>query len=384
MRFIHTSDWHLGRSLHGADLIEHQAAFLDWLLDAAAGLAVDAVLVAGDVYDRAVPSLDAVRLLDRALAGFARSDIPVVIISGNHDSAVRLGFGSGLSEAAGIHLRTAVRDLARPVLIPDEHGQVAVYGIPYLLPDAAMEELGAQRSHESVLAAAAGRVLADAAERGADRTVVVAHAFVTGGAASDSERDLRVGGIGDVPAAVFGGVSYAALGHLHGPQQLTETARYCGSPLAFSFSERKHTKAVTVVTIGQSGTVSAEQLPVPVPRPLRELRGRLDELLARADGDLAGAWLKVVLTDPVRPVAPMERLRERWPHTLVLDFQPDGGLADADADLRRLAGTTDPVEICELFVEYTGNAPPEPAERAVLRDVVELVQQAEQPAGADA
>lgn len=381
MRFIHTSDWHLGRSLHGADLIEHQAAFLDWLLAAATELAADAVVVAGDVYDRAVPSLEAVRLLDRCLAGFSRSGIPVVMISGNHDSAIRLGFGSGLSEQAGIHLRTTVGDIARPVLIPDRDGPVAIYGIPYLLPDAVMEELGARRSHESVLTAAMGRALGDAAARGADRTVVVAHAFAAGGAGCESERDLRVGGIGEVPAAVFGGASYAALGHLHGPQRLSDTIRYSGSPLAFSFSERNQAKAVSVVEIGGSGSVSAEQIPVPVPRPLREVRGRLEDLLAASGAgydDLAGAWLKVVLTDPVRPVAPMERLRERWPHTLVLDFQPDGGLADADTDLRRLAGITDPVRICELFVEYTGNAPPDAAERVVLRDVVELAQHAEQ------
>lgn len=381
MRFIHTSDWHLGRSLHGADLTDHQAGFLGWLLETATGLEVDAVVVAGDVYDRAVPSLEAVRMLDRALAGFASAGLPVVLISGNHDSAIRLGFGSDLSEQAGVHLRTSVRDLNRPVLIPDPAGQVAIYGIPYLLPDAVMGELGARRSHESVLSAAMSRVLADAAARGASRTVVAAHAFVTGGAASESERDLRVGGIGDVPAAIFRGASYAALGHLHGPQRLTDTAGYSGSPLAFSFSERDQAKAVTLVTIDGSGAAAAEQIPVPVPRPLREIRGRLDDLLAGTGPELeglAGAWLKVVLTDPVRPVAPMERLRQRWPHTLVLDFSPDGGIADADADLRRLAGTSDPVEICELFVEYTGNAPPDAAERAVLREAVEAALHGEQ------
>ena len=258
MRFIHTSDWHLGRSLHGADLTEHQASFLDWLLEASTGLAADAIVVSGDIYDRAVPSLDAVRLLDQALAGFARAGIPVVLISGNHDSAVRLGFGSGLSEQAGVHLRTAVRDLSRPVLIPDAAGHgghagpVAIYGIPYLLPDAVMNDLGAERSHESVLSAAMSRVLADASARGVSRTVVAAHAFVTGGEASDSERDLRVGGIGDVPAGVFAGASYVALGHLHGPQRINDAVHYSGSPLHLSFSEKFQQKSVTAVTIGES------------------------------------------------------------------------------------------------------------------------------------
>src|ERR1700733_4297702 len=133
MRLLHTSDWHLGRALHGESLLAPQAGFLDWLLTEAVSQQVDAVVVAGDVYDRAVPPVDAVRLLDRTLTAFARAGVPMLLISGNHDSAVRLGFGSGLSEAAGIHLRTSPADLSRPVLVRDEHGQGALYGLPYLL-----------------------------------------------------------------------------------------------------------------------------------------------------------------------------------------------------------------------------------------------------------
>src|SRR5215469_7371209 len=178
MRLLHTSDWHLGRTLYGVDLLPHQSAFLDWLLDQAIRHEVHAVVVAGDVYDRAVPPIDAVAVLDRALRGFAAAGIPVLLTSGNHDSAVRLGFGSRLSELAGVHLRTDIADIARPVVVADEHGQVAMYGIPYLLPDAVMAELNAERSHASVLAAATALIRADAAKRGIDRTVVVAHAFV--------------------------------------------------------------------------------------------------------------------------------------------------------------------------------------------------------------
>ncbi len=220
MRLIHTSDWHLGRTLHGENLLPYQESFLRWLLDEAVRQRAGAVVVAGDVYDRAVPPLDAVRLLDAALLRFAQARIPVILISGNHDSAVRLGFGAGLSEAAGIHLRTSVADLARPVLLADEHGPVAIYGVPYLLPDAVMADLGVQsRTHEAVLAEAARLIRADAAARGAARTVVAAHAFVTGGQPAESERDIRVGGVADVPAAVFAGFSYVALGHLHGAQR---------------------------------------------------------------------------------------------------------------------------------------------------------------------
>jgi DNA repair protein SbcD/Mre11 len=382
MRLIHTSDWHLGRTLHGADLLPHQADFLRWLLDQAVSRQVDAVVVAGDIYDRAVPPADAVALLDRTLLAFAQARIPIVLTSGNHDSAVRLGFGAGLSEAAGVHLRTRVADLARPVIVADSGGDVGIYGIPYLLPDAVMTELAAQRSHAAVLAAAASRIRADATARGLTRTVVLAHALVTGGQVCDSERDLRVGGVGDAPVSALGGFTYLALGHLHGRQAVSAgdgAAGYSGSPLAFSFSEKNHVKSVTLADIGADGRVATEYLPVPVPRPLREVRGRLDDLLARADGDLAGlasAWVKAVLTDQVRPAAPMERLRERWPHTLVLDFAPEGGLTGPEADLRRLAQTTDPAEVCGLFVEYAGGAPPDDAQRAVLRDAVEAAQQA--------
>ncbi len=385
MRLIHTSDWHLGRTLHGENLLPHQDSFLRWLLDEAVRQRAGAVVVAGDVYDRAVPPLDAVRLLDATLLRFARARIPVILISGNHDSAVRLGFGAGLSEAAGIHLRTSVTDLARPVLLADEDGPVAIYGIPYLLPDAVMTDLGVRaRTHEAVLAEAARLIRADAATRGVARTVVAAHAFVTGGQPAESERDIRVGGVADVPAAVFAGFSYVALGHLHGaqragPPRSGTVIRYSGSPLAFSFGEKDHVKSVTLAEIDAGGRVSTTALPAPVPRPLREARGRLDDLLARADSDLAdlaGAWVKVVLTDTVRPPVPMERLREKWPHTLILDFAPEGQLTSSDADLQRLASVSDPVEICCLFVDFTSGGPAEEAHRAVLRAAVETAQHA--------
>ena len=292
-----------------------------------------------------------------------------MLTSGNHDSAVRLGFGSELSEAAGIHLRTRPSPTsAARVLVRDAHGEVGIYGIPYLLPDAVMTELGAERSHASVLAA---RQRADPRRR--QRPRLAAHRRGRARVRHrrpgrrESERDIRVGGIGDTPASVFAGCSAtwrwaictassgSARRRHHGPAT-------AGSPLAFSFSERHHTKSVTLAEIDGAGQVATRLLPAPVPRPLREVRGRLDDLLARADADLAelpGAWVKAVLTDQARPAAPMERLRERWPHTLVLDFAPEGGLTGPDADLARLAEAADPVEICGLFVEYVAGAPPD-------------------------
>lgn len=232
MRLLHTSDWHLGRSFHRVGLLDAQAAFLDHLVATVHEHRVDAVLVAGDVYDRAVPPLPAVELFDTALHRLAEAGVPTVMISGNHDSARRLGVGAGLIERAGIHLRTDPAGIGTPVVLGDAHGDIALYGLPYLEPALVREQLGAAKAgHEAVLAAAMDRVRADLAGRPAGtRSVVLAHAFVAGGAASDSERDITVGGVAAVPTGIFDGVDYVALGHLHGSQTLTPRVRYSGSP----------------------------------------------------------------------------------------------------------------------------------------------------------
>jgi len=376
MRLLHTSDWHLGRTLHGEPLLDYQRAFVQWLVATAVDRGVDAVLVAGDVYDRAVPTTDAVAVLDEALVGLHRARVPVLLTSGNHDSAIRLGFGSELHRAAGVHVRTRVAELDEPVLVHDAAGPVALYGLPYLLPDAVMAELGTERSHAAVLHAAVARIRADAARRGVDRTVVVAHAFVTGGAACESERDIRVGGIGDAPRSVFDGVSYAALGHLHGAQRLGAHVAYSGSPLAFSFSERHQVKSVSVVELDGAGHVDIELVDTPHARPLQQVHGKLDDLLERAGGDLRGladAWVKVILTDANRVPAAMDRLRQVWPHTLVLEYQPEGGLVDAATDLARVTGATDPIEICAAFVEWVDSTRPDATQRDALHAVLEAV-----------
>ncbi|WP_329390734.1 exonuclease SbcCD subunit D [Streptomyces sp. NBC_01716] len=377
MRFLHTSDWHLGRSFHRVSLLDAQAAFLDHLVATALTREVDAVLVAGDVYDRAVPPLSAVELFDRALHRLAEARVPTVMISGNHDSARRLGVGAGLIDHAGIHLRTDPARCATPVVLPDAHGDVAFYGLPYLEPALVREEFKAAKAgHEAVLAAALDRVRADLAARPqGTRSVVLAHAFVAGGAASDSERDITVGGVSAVPAGTFDGVDYVALGHLHGSQTLTERVRYCGSPLAYSFSETDHRKTMWLVDLGPAGEIDAERIDCPVPRPLARLRGSLaglldDPALTRHEQ----AWIEATLTDPVRPAEPMARLVERFPHTLSLVFDPDRGDKDVVASYaRRLEGRSDQ-EIAEDFVAHVrGGAGPDDRERTVLRGAFDHV-----------
>ncbi|ELP65188.1 exonuclease SbcCD subunit D [Streptomyces turgidiscabies] len=376
MRLLHTSDWHLGRSFHRVNMLGAQAEFIGHLVSVAREREVDAVVVSGDVYDRAVPPLAAVELFDDALHRLADLGVPTVMISGNHDSARRLGVGAGLIDRAGIHLRTAPSAAGTPVVLRDTFGDVAFYGLPYLEPALVKDEFGVEKAgHESVLAAAMDRVRADLATRAeGTRSVVLAHAFVTGGEASDSERDITVGGVAAVPSGVFDGVDYVALGHLHGCQTITGRVRYSGSPLPYSFSEADHRKSMWLIDLAGDGSLTAERLDCPVPRPLARIRGALEELLA--DPDLArheDAWVEATLTDAVRPADPMARLMERFPHTLSLTFDPERSPGDPDVTYaRRLAGRDDQ-EIAEDFVLHVRGAGTDEHERGVLREAFDAV-----------
>jgi exonuclease SbcD len=245
------------------------------------------------------------------------------------------------------------------VLLSDEHGEVAVYGLPYLEPEAVRTQLPPDpggsaevpRGHAGVLGRAMACVRDDLSRRSA-RSVVLAHAWVTGGALSESERDIRVGGVGDVGASLFDGIDYTALGHLHGAQVLRPGLRYSGSPLAFSFSEAAHAKGSWLVELDAAGLGRVERVPAPVPRRLSTLTGLLADLLV--DPALEAQqddWLSVVLTDPVRPEDPMARLRTRYPHVLVLDWQPEGAVADERTYGARVAGRDD-LDVVAEFVRH--------------------------------
>ncbi|WP_433472980.1 exonuclease SbcCD subunit D [Spirillospora sp. CA-142024] len=372
MRFLHTSDWHLGRSFHREDLLAAQAAFVDHLVETVTAERVDCVLVSGDVYDRALPGVDAVRLCDEALARLA-ARTRVVVIAGNHDSARRLGFGSALMDAAGVHVRTDFAAVGEPVIV----GDAAVYGIPYLEPELVRHpwELD-ERSHAAALTEAMRRVREDAAAR-AERSVVLAHAFVTGGESSESERDISVGGSSQVSASVFEGVDYAALGHLHGAWRITDRVRYSGSPLAYSFSEEKHVKGSWLIDLREDG-VASEFVEAPVPRRLARLKGRLDDLLGDpAHEALEDRWLQVTLTDARRPSAAMERLRRRFPHTLVLGFEPAGGGTDGARTWSGRVRERSALEIAGDFVAEVTDGPATGAERALLHEAFEACRRKE-------
>jgi exonuclease SbcD len=368
MRLLHTSDWHIGRSLHGTDLLAEQEAVLGHLAEVVAAESVDVVVVAGDVYDRAVPSADATGVLDRVLMRLRNAGAVVVLTPGNHDSARRLAFGAGLMARSGVHVRAVPQALDEPVLVADEHGDVAVYGIPYLEPEVARHELGLPeaRGHEAVLTAAMDRVRADLFLRPGVRSVVLAHAFVGGGLPSDSERDICVGGVDLVPAAVFDGVDYVALGHLHRPQTLSHRIRYSGSPLAYSFGEAGQDKQAWLVDLDAGGLAGVRAVPLPAPRQLTVLHGELPELLA--DPALTAVeehFVSARLSDPVRPVDPMRQLQRRFPHCVHLEWAGSGAVSDGRSYTERLSGRSD-LEVAAEFVAHVRALPATPAEHELL------------------
>ncbi|MEO6999458.1 MAG: exonuclease SbcCD subunit D [Terracoccus sp.] len=366
MRLLHTSDWHLGRTLHGVNLHEAQSVVLERIAglveNPPGGVPIDAVLVAGDVYDRGVPPVESVQLFEWTLSRLAQTTT-VVITSGNHDSAIRLGYGAGLFRDR-IRMITDPALLDLPVLLEGSDGvQVAIYGIPYLDPDharAALAPGGAgellPRSHQAVVAAACDRIRVDLARREGVRSVVMAHAFVAGAEPSDSERSIMVGGVDRVAGTVFRGIDYAALGHLHGPQAPAaadgSVVRYSGSPLRYSFSEQNHQKVVLLVDVPASGPVEVWPVEIEQPRPMATLSGRLDEMLTDAALSVhEQSWVRVTVTDRVRPDSLMDRLKSRFPYVLQVFHEPEGAVD------RGRSGTTavserDPRELGADFIAH--------------------------------
>ncbi|MGL3805987.1 exonuclease SbcCD subunit D [Paeniglutamicibacter sp. R2-26] len=381
MRILHTSDWHLGRSFHGASLLAAQEEFIDRLLETIREESIDVLLVAGDVYDRALPSVDAVALFDRSLVRLRATGVQIVITSGNHDSALRLGFGSALLEHAGLHLRTRLEDIDRPVTVDGTGFAVAIYGLPYLEPRMVAERLGVEEpGHGPVVKAALDLVRGDLATRRSDsgapvHGIVLAHVFASGGVGAESERELSIGGLDIVPTTHFGDFTYAALGHLHGRQKLADGIRYSGSPIPYSFSEAGHAKGAWVLEVTSEGLGEVRKVDWPASKKLRILRGKIDELLTDEQyASARDAWCQITLTDKHRPAAAMERLRSRFPDTLVLNFDPDEKPEDAPHSYAdRLAVAKSPMEVCSGFVEHVRLRPLNEAEDELLVSVLAQV-----------
>ena len=383
MRFLHTSDWHLGRTLHGVDLLDAQRDVLDQICRLVAqppdGVPVEAVLIAGDVYDSAVPPGEAVALFGSTLAELIKHST-VIVTSGNHDSAIRLGFGAELFTER-LRLRTDLAAVGEPVLLGAGSDQVAVYPLPYLDPDAARVALAPdgpplERSHQAVMTAAMDRVRQDLASRPPDtRSVVMAHAFVVGGQPSESERSIVVGGVDSVAAGTFDGVDYVALGHLHGAQQPRGAAgtvlRYSGSPLRYSFSELAHTKSVSLVDLRPGAPARVTEVALRQPREMVELTGELADLLA--DDRHVADWVQVTVTDRSRPDQLFDRLKSHFPHLLRMDHSPAG--AQPAGALVATAAIQSPRQLGADFIEHVTGL-------AALENELELFERAYQAAAA--
>ena len=375
MRILHTSDWHIGRSFHGHSTLDALAGVLDVLVAQVTEHGVDVVIVAGDVFDSATPSAACYPMLSRTLGALADAGARVVVTSGNHDSAARLGFQSALLRPE-ISVVTDPLSIGTPVTVDDEHGPVHIYGIPYLEPAIVRHAwAGVElRSQAQTMQHALHLVRADLAERGG-RSVVAAHCFAAGVEATPGvEREIRQGGLDVVPLPAFDGPDYVALGHIHGRQQLSDRVRYAGAPLHYSFGEAGKPRGSWLVEFDAEGLSAVTWIDLPVPRPLVTLRAPLDELLSDPAFDGHDEhWVRAEYTDVTPQPDPMRRLRARFPWCATVvhapaTTRPDDGIGYA----RRVRAARDDAEIIDAFLVHVreGEGASE-AERELIREVLD-------------
>lgn len=384
MKFIHLADLHLGKSLLEAPLLEEQESFLQWVLETAREEQADAIVMAGDVYDRTVPPAGAVEVLNRFLEQANRAEIPVLAVSGNHDSPERLDFLSGVLTAQGIHIAGVYGGRVPKVVLRDEEGPVNFYLLPFLKPVFVRQALDcpAATTDEAVRAALEGLP-----ENPEERNVLVAHQFVCAGGqppeTCESET-LSVGGSDQVDASAFQGFDYVALGHLHRGQRMgADTVRYAGSPLKYSLSEVNHRKSVPLITLGPKGQVDIRLLPVTPRRDLRRIQGELETLLVAGREDAEGRedYIWAVLTGETG-LDPAERLRLIYPHLLHVEVAPPPGTAegdDADMDMELdPAARGDVVSLFQdFFTAMTGHSLSD-EQHQVVQDVADKLREREE------
>jgi exonuclease SbcD len=374
VKFLHTSDWHLGRSFGPVSLLDDQRRFVQWFTDLAVAESVDLVVVAGDVYDRAVPPVEAIELFGEALTVLRGAGIAVVVIAGNHDSAERVAVYEGLVASSGIHICGGYRQVGQVVTLELPDGPLDVVPLPYLDPALAPSEwtpcapdadVGPGRmrrpSHEKVLAESVRRT---ASSLTAPRSLAVAHAFVVAGGlapeTSDSERSLSLGGSAAVEAAVFAPFSYTALGHLHAPQVVGghPLVRYSGTPLAYSFGETA-AKSVVLGTMASDGTVELDLVPIPVGRRVITLTGTVDDLITAPRLDAVERFVRVRLTDAGPVLDARQRLQAVYPHVIEVDLRPSiTGVGTGDLTTDDPRRSLDPLEVAVgYWTDLYGVAP---------------------------
>ena len=374
MKLIHLSDLHLGKRVNDFPMLEDQAYILDRVLEIAGEEQPDAVLIAGDVYDKTVPSAEAVALLDDFLVKLADRSLPVLLISGNHDSPERLAFANRLMEGRGVYIAPVYHGEVSPVTLEDDRGPVDFWLLPFLKP-AHIRRFFPEEGVESftdAMACAIRHMPLDPARR----NVLVTHQFVTGAARCESE-EVSVGGADNVDASVFAPFDYVALGHLHGPQNVGgERIRYCGTPLKYSFSEAGHQKSVTIVELGEKGSLEVRTVPLLPQRDMVELRGsfaqlKSPEFYGQVDRD---AYVRVILTDENDIYDAMGQLRPVYPNLMALDYDNlrtrSGAVVLEEADVKR-----DPLELFADFYQQQNHQPMSEEQRRYLTELLETIQE---------
>ncbi|MDT3329963.1 MULTISPECIES: exonuclease SbcCD subunit D [Microbacterium] len=353
MRILHTSDWHIGRTFHGHSTLDALRGVLSELTAQVREHGVDVVIVAGDVFDSATPAAASYTLLSDVLRGIADAGARVIVTSGNHDSAARLGFQAGLLRD-GIHVLTDPDAVGTPLTIEDADGPVRFYGIPYLEPALLRHRWEGVRTQAAVLGRAMDLVRADLAERGG-RSVAIAHCFAAGVEPTPQlERDIQQGGLDVVPLSTFDGVDYMALGHIHGRQRLSESVRYAGAPLHYSFGEGDKPRGSWLIDLDADGLAGVEWLDLPVPRRLVTLRGPFAEILTdEALAEHAEAWVCVEYTDDLPEADPLRRLQQRFPFCAKVVHAPAKvRTGDTATYVDRVRAARSDRELVEAFLEH--------------------------------
>lgn len=376
MKLCHLSDLHLGLKLHEVSMLEDQRDMLQKLVSLVQQKQPEAVMICGDVYDRSVPSAEAVELFDDFLTALAKTAIPVLLISGNHDSAERLQFGSKLFSKSGIHIAAKYDGTIPKITLQDEFGPVNFYLLPFVKPAVIryylQEEVELSSYHEAV------KYIIDKLEINAEeRNVLLAHQFITGAAKGGSE-DVSVGGLDNIGAEVFAKFDYVALGHIHGAQKIgSEKIYYCGTPLKYSFAEAGQQKAVTMVELGPKGDLKLHNLPLESLHDLRKIKGSYAEVTNRKnyEGTAVEDYLHITLTDEVDIPDAMNKLRTIYPNALALEYERK----QKQTEQILLGGRVeqlDPLELFREFYKLQNNAELQPEQVAILQDVLELAKKA--------
>ena len=373
MRFLHLSDLHLGKRVCEFSMLDDQRYILEEILSLLDTRPVDAVLLAGDLYDKPVPPAEAVRLLDWFLTELADRKLPVFAISGNHDSAERIAFGAHLLAGSQVYVSPVFEGAPAPIPLTDAYGPVDIYLLPFLKP-ATVRHIYPDEPIESY-SDALGCVLRRCAPDPARRSVLVAHQFVAGAAACESE-EPSVGGLDCVDAALFDGFDYVALGHLHSPQKVgRDTLRYCGTPLKYSFSEAYQHKSATFVELGPKGEVTLSTAPLTPKHDLRELRGSYMELTDRRSyaGTATDDYLHITLTDEQDVPDALARLRVIYPNLMRLDYDNLRTRTQADLDAPTQTEQKTPLEHFAAFYALQNNQPLSAEQAAFCQQLIETL-----------